>query len=125
LADVLGMKHRDVLSLELPGYRPRRQFSIEKKGGIDLKAEGLKVSNEGVNGIKGYKFAGVSCGIKKSGREDLALIYSEVPAAAAAALKRAAGRTWPSYIPRCRPLRRESLQQIKARRRRYLLTLRT
>jgi glutamate N-acetyltransferase/amino-acid N-acetyltransferase len=77
------MKHRDVLSLELPGYRPRRQFSIEKKGGIDLKAEGLKVSNEGVNGIKGYKFAGVSCGIKKSGREDLALIYSEVPAAAA------------------------------------------
>ena len=48
-----------------------------------MSIEGLKISKQGVNGIKGYKFAGVSCGIKKSGREDLALIYSEVPAAAA------------------------------------------
>jgi glutamate N-acetyltransferase/amino-acid N-acetyltransferase len=54
-----------------------------RKGGMDMSIEGLKVTKEGLNGIKGYKFAGVSCGIKKSGREDLALIYSEVPAAAA------------------------------------------
>lgn len=34
--------------------------------------------------VPGFKFAGVSCGIKKSKRKDLALIYSERPAVAAA-----------------------------------------
>jgi glutamate N-acetyltransferase/amino-acid N-acetyltransferase len=48
-----------------------------------MNSKGLKISGEGLNGIKGYKFAGVSCGIKKSGKEDLTLIYSEVPAVAA------------------------------------------
>jgi len=32
---------------------------------------------------KGFKAAGISCGIKKSGKPDLSLIFSEVPAAAA------------------------------------------
>jgi len=34
--------------------------------------------------VPGFKFAAVACGIKKSGKKDLALIYSERPAAAAA-----------------------------------------
>jgi len=32
---------------------------------------------------KGFRASGISCGIKKSGKKDLALIYSEVPAVAA------------------------------------------
>ena len=35
--------------------------------------------------IPGYQFAGVSCGIKESGKKDLALIYSETPAVAVGA----------------------------------------
>ncbi len=35
-------------------------------------------------GVPGFRFAGVACGIKQSGRKDLALIASEGPAAAAA-----------------------------------------
>ena len=38
--------------------------------------------------IAGFRFAGVACGIKESRRLDLALIYSETPAAAAAAFTR-------------------------------------
>ncbi|HYD50202.1 MAG TPA: bifunctional glutamate N-acetyltransferase/amino-acid acetyltransferase ArgJ [Terriglobales bacterium] len=34
--------------------------------------------------VPGFRFAGVKCGIKESGKHDVALIYSEVPAAAAA-----------------------------------------
>ncbi|MEK7782445.1 MAG: bifunctional ornithine acetyltransferase/N-acetylglutamate synthase, partial [Candidatus Binatota bacterium] len=34
--------------------------------------------------VPGFKFAGVSCGIKKSKKRDLALIFSERPATAAA-----------------------------------------
>jgi len=30
--------------------------------------------------IPGFLFAGISAGIKKNGKKDLALIYSEVPA---------------------------------------------
>jgi glutamate N-acetyltransferase/amino-acid N-acetyltransferase len=48
-----------------------------------MNVEGLKVTKEGINGVKGFKYAGVCCGIKKSGREDMTLIYSETPAAAA------------------------------------------
>ena len=36
------------------------------------------------SGVPGFRFAGVACGIKESGRKDLALIVSERPAAAAA-----------------------------------------
>jgi glutamate N-acetyltransferase/amino-acid N-acetyltransferase len=35
--------------------------------------------------VPGFRFAGVRCGLKENGRRDVALIYSEVPAAAAAA----------------------------------------
>ncbi|MCY4489585.1 MAG: bifunctional glutamate N-acetyltransferase/amino-acid acetyltransferase ArgJ [Deltaproteobacteria bacterium] len=35
-------------------------------------------------GVPGFRFAGVACGLKQSGRKDLALIASEGPAAAAA-----------------------------------------
>ena len=38
----------------------------------------------GITAPRGFKAAGVKAGIKKSGREDVAVIYSEVPAAAAA-----------------------------------------
>lgn len=39
---------------------------------------------EGITSPKGFKASGVKAGIKKSGREDMAIIYSTVPAAAAA-----------------------------------------
>lgn len=35
-------------------------------------------------GVPGFRFAGVACGIKESGRKDMALIVSEQPASAAA-----------------------------------------
>ncbi|MCK5835930.1 MAG: bifunctional glutamate N-acetyltransferase/amino-acid acetyltransferase ArgJ [Desulfobacula sp.] len=38
--------------------------------------------------MKGFKFAGIPCGIKKNGRKDLGLIYCEKPAAAAALFTR-------------------------------------
>jgi glutamate N-acetyltransferase/amino-acid N-acetyltransferase len=38
------------------------------------------MKKEGIKGIKGYKFAARAAGLKLSGRPDLALIYSEVPA---------------------------------------------
>jgi glutamate N-acetyltransferase/amino-acid N-acetyltransferase len=38
--------------------------------------------------VPGFRFAGVACGIKKSGRLDLALIHSEVPAAVAGVFTR-------------------------------------
>ncbi len=39
-------------------------------------------------GVPGFRFAGVACGVKESGRKDLALIVSECPAAAAAVFTR-------------------------------------
>jgi glutamate N-acetyltransferase / amino-acid N-acetyltransferase len=38
----------------------------------------------GVTAPKGFKASGMHCGVKKSGKKDLALIYSEIPANAAA-----------------------------------------
>jgi len=43
-----------------------------------------KIKNGTVTTPKGFKAGGMACGIKKSGKPDLALIFSEVPAAAAA-----------------------------------------
>jgi len=45
----------------------------------------MSVIKGGVTAPKGFLASGVKAGIKKSGRADLALLYSEVPAAAAAA----------------------------------------
>ncbi len=42
------------------------------------------IVNGGVTAAKGFLANGVKAGIKKSGKKDLALIYSEVPAVAAA-----------------------------------------
>jgi glutamate N-acetyltransferase / amino-acid N-acetyltransferase len=44
----------------------------------------MKSISGGITAPKGFKAAGVKAGIKKSGKEDLALIYSTVPAAVAA-----------------------------------------
>ncbi|KPJ65442.1 hypothetical protein AMJ44_10150 [candidate division WOR-1 bacterium DG_54_3] len=44
----------------------------------------MKKIKGGITAPKGFKAAGIACGIKKSGKPDLALIYSEVPASAAA-----------------------------------------
>lgn len=44
----------------------------------------LKTIKGGITAPKGYKAAGMHCGIKSSGKKDLALIYSSVPANAAA-----------------------------------------
>ncbi len=43
----------------------------------------MKKISGGITAPKGFKASGVACGIKKSGKKDLALIYSEVPASAA------------------------------------------
>ena len=43
----------------------------------------MKKVKGGIAAPKGFKAVGIACGIKKSGKPDLALIYSEVPAAAA------------------------------------------
>ncbi|MFW6023051.1 MAG: bifunctional glutamate N-acetyltransferase/amino-acid acetyltransferase ArgJ [Halanaerobiaceae bacterium] len=44
----------------------------------------IKKIDGGITAAGGYKAAGLSCGIKKSGKKDLALVYSEVPAVGAA-----------------------------------------
>lgn len=44
----------------------------------------LKTITGGITSPKGFKAAGVKAGIKQSGKEDVAVIYSVVPAAAAA-----------------------------------------
>lgn len=43
----------------------------------------FKTISGGVTSPKGFKAAGVTCGIKKSGRKDLAIVFSESPAVAA------------------------------------------
>lgn len=43
-----------------------------------------EIKNKSVSCVKGYKAAGCSVGLKKTGRKDMGLIYSEVPAVAAA-----------------------------------------
>jgi len=40
----------------------------------------MKILNAGVTAPQGFKANGISCGIKRSGKKDLALIHSEVPA---------------------------------------------
>lgn len=44
----------------------------------------MKIIEGGVTAAKGFKAAGVSCGIKQSGKKDLAVIYSEKPSSVAA-----------------------------------------
>jgi len=48
-----------------------------------MSTEGYSFQHEGISGIEGFKCCGVSCGLKNSGKKDLALIFSEVPAVAA------------------------------------------
>ncbi|MBI4744785.1 MAG: bifunctional glutamate N-acetyltransferase/amino-acid acetyltransferase ArgJ [Actinobacteria bacterium] len=42
------------------------------------------MSNKGITAPKGFKANGIACGIKESGKKDLAIIFSEKPASAAA-----------------------------------------
>lgn len=49
-----------------------------------MKEIKLKKINGSITAPKGFKASGMHCGIKKSGKKDIALIYSEVPANAAA-----------------------------------------
>jgi glutamate N-acetyltransferase/amino-acid N-acetyltransferase len=43
----------------------------------------MKKIKDGITAPKGFQAAGIACGIKKSGKPDLSLIFSDVPAAAA------------------------------------------
>lgn len=43
------------------------------------------ITNQGVTAPLGFKAAGVACGIKTSGKKDMAIVHSEVPAKVAAA----------------------------------------
>ena len=44
----------------------------------------MKYIKGGITAPQGFKAAGVACGIRKSGKKDLALVYSQVPAQGAA-----------------------------------------
>lgn len=44
----------------------------------------MKKIKGSITSPKGFKAAGIACGLKKSGKKDLAVIYSEVPCSAAA-----------------------------------------
>src|SRR6185369_11083399 len=50
--------------------------------------------------IKGFQFSAVEAAIKKPGRKDLALIYSEVPAAAAAVFTTSSVKAAPVLVSR-------------------------
>lgn len=43
----------------------------------------MKKIKGGITAPKGFKAAGIACGLKRSGKPDLSLIFSEIPAAAA------------------------------------------
>ncbi len=61
--------------------------------------------------VPGFRFAGVACGIKESGRKDLALIVSERPAAAAALFTRNRIKS-PSVTAGTQNVRRGRLQAV-------------
>ena len=61
--------------------------------------------------VPGFKFAGVACGIKKSKKRDLALIYSERPATAAALFTTSTVKG-ASVIVGKRRIRRKKLQAV-------------
>lgn len=63
--------------------------------------------------VPGFKFAGVACGIKKSRRKDLALIFSERPATAAALFTTNRVKAAPVLVG-MRRMRRERLQAVVA-----------
>jgi len=58
----------------------------------------MKTVKGGVTAPKGFLAYGVKAGIKKSGRHDLALLYSEVPAVAAASFTTNAFKASPVKI---------------------------
>ena len=62
-------------------------------------------------GVPGFRFAGVACGIKQSGRRDLALIASEGPAAAAAVFTKNRVKS-PSVTAGARHVRSGRLQAV-------------
>ncbi len=62
-------------------------------------------------GVPGFRFAGVACGIKQSGRKDLALIASEGPAAAAAVFTKNRVKS-PSVTAGARHVRSGRLQAV-------------
>ena len=61
--------------------------------------------------VPGFRFAGVSCGIKKSKKKDLALIFSEVPATAAALFTKSTVKGAPVIVGK-RRIRRKRLQAV-------------
>ncbi len=64
-----------------------------------------------LRGVPGFRFAGVACGIKESGRKDLALIVSECPAAAAALFTRNRIKS-PSVTTGAQHVRRGRIQAV-------------
>ena len=53
--------------------------------------------------VRGFLFSGISAGIKKDGRRDLGLIYSEVPAQAAGLFTTNLVQAAPVIGPSCPP----------------------
>ena len=69
----------------------------------------MKVIKGGITAPKGFKAAGVACGIKRSGKKDLAIIVSEVPANAAAVFTQNKVKAAPIIVSR------ENIRSGKAR----------
>ena len=59
----------------------------------------IKTSGKQTIMVQGFKFAGISAGIKKTGGKDLALIYSERPAVTAGLFTTTRIKAVPSRAP--------------------------
>lgn len=75
--------------------------AVLKGGGMRIKVEKRPIV------VPGFRFAGVACGIKPSGKKDLSLIVSDQPATAVAAFTTNAAKAAPVLV---------GLERIKARR---------
>ena len=67
----------------------------------------------GVTAAKGFQASGIHCGIRKNrSKADLALIYSDVPCAAAAVYTQNLVKIWPLSIQKARRSVQELLQRM-------------
>ena len=71
----------------------------------------MKTLTGGIAQPKGFLANGLSCGIKKSGKPDLALIYSEVPAVSAAVFTKNSIKAAPIIVSQ-RHIRNNKAQAI-------------
>ena len=71
----------------------------------------MKIVNGGITKPKGFLANGLCCGIKKSGKNDLGLIYSEVPAITSAVFTKNSVKAAPLYVSK-KNLKNNKIQAI-------------